>query len=291
MFLQKPSFIKCDALGIDESFYNASLRGTGTRGEEKPVIVDLADFLGDRKNARNTNPTHNLVDISRRAHAVLAAHPAGRLSRSTFHAARFVAEDARKAYAAEWERKLEPQVWPGMSAKKYKAACAKVAMHNKQVSRLARFWRLLEWTLKAPDERSPWMEVRHFINEKNQTETEISMAWSNDIHKSWLAPTMIMDATMPVEIVRRFFPTMEDPVNATAAMPHTIVRQIADRPMAASMLIPSDEASEKENKTRRNNIKKVQRYIEVRAASVRPGRVFVVVPGRARKRTTKGHIE
>ena len=60
-----------------------------------------------------------------------------------------------------------------MSAKKYKAACAKVAMHNKQVSRLARFWRLLEWTLKAPDERSPWMEVRHFINEKNQTEIEV----------------------------------------------------------------------------------------------------------------------
>ena len=64
---------------------------------------------------------------------------------------------------------------------------------------------------------------------------------------SWHVPTMMMDATMPVEIVRQFFPQMEEPVIATAAMPHTRVRQIADRPMTASMLIPSELANEKTN--------------------------------------------
>jgi hypothetical protein len=59
-------------------------------------------------------------------------------------------------------------------------------------------------------------------------------------------------------------------------MPHTRVRQITDRPMTADMLIPTEGASERANATRRANVERVQRFIEVRAAEVFPGKVLVV---------------
>src|SRR4051794_15069275 len=102
------------------------------------------------------------------------------------------------------------------------------------------------------------------------------MIWHDDIHKSWRVPTMVMDAMMPVAIVRQFFPQLQEPVSAPAPMPHTFVRQITDRAMSAAMLIPSKKASDKTNAPRRKNIERVHRYIEVRAAEVRPGRVLVV---------------
>jgi len=59
-------------------------------------------------------------------------------------------------------------------------------------------------------------------------------------------------------------------------MPHTRVRQITDRPMTADMLIPTEGASERTNATRRANVGRVRRVLEVRAADVRPAKVLVV---------------
>jgi hypothetical protein len=46
--------------------------------------------------------------------------------------------------------------------------------------------------------------------------------------------------------------------------------------MAASMLIPSPKANDRTNATRRNNIARVRRLIEVRAADVWPSQALVV---------------
>ena len=265
LFRQRPAFIKCDALAIDESFHDAALHGI-----DNAVELDI-DLLIRRPQDPERHATDaRLVAISRRVHAVLEAQPEGRLSRercSNAHRSR--RERCRSgATRLEWRRKRELEVYPGMPAKEYKAACAQVAMHNQLVARLARFWRLLKQTIEAPDERSPWLEVRHKIGEDGKTNIVVAMAWRDEIHQSWRVPTIVMDATMPVEIVRQFFPQMEEPVSAPAPMPHTRVRQITDRPMAASMLIPSPKANERTNTTRRNNVERVRRFIEVRAADV-----------------------
>jgi putative DNA primase/helicase len=85
-----------------------------------------------------------------------------------------------------------------------------------------------------------------------------------------------MDATMPVEIVRQFFTNLADLQRIAAPMPHTRVRQITDRPMTADMLIPSEAANERTNTTRRANVERVRRFLEVRAGETRPGEVLVV---------------
>jgi hypothetical protein len=102
------------------------------------------------------------------------------------------------------------------------------------------------------------------------------MVWRDDIHASWSAATIVMDATMPIEIVRQFYPGMSEPSRVAAPMPHTHVRQIADRAMSAEMLIPGETANERTNATRGANIERVRRFLQVRAVDVRPGTVLVV---------------
>jgi putative DNA primase/helicase len=102
------------------------------------------------------------------------------------------------------------------------------------------------------------------------------MAWRDDIHPDWCVPTMVMDGTMPVEIVRQFFPNPAAPRQISAPMSHTRVRQITDRPMTADMLIPTEGAREPTNATRCANVERVRRVIELRADDVRPGKVLVV---------------
>jgi putative DNA primase/helicase len=187
--------------------------------------------------------------------------------------------DLRLALRYEWRRKLDiDEVHPGMSIAAVKELCGRVAAHNQDVARLARFWELLIRTVEAPDERSPWLDYRpdESVPDGDSTEPAIRMAWRDDIHKDWQVPTIVMDATMPDDIVRQFFPDMETPQFVTATIPHTRVRQVTDRPMTADMLIPSKDASDRTNSTRWANVARVQRFIEVRADDVRPGKVLVI---------------
>ena len=156
--------------GIDESFHNAALRGTGTRGEEKPVRSIL---LISWAIARTLTTRTRRTNWSRFPGARMPAggHPPGQLSRSTFHAARLHGRrcnegDTRRNGRASWT----PKSGRVCRRRSTRPKCQSVKMHNQQVKRLARFWRLLEWTMNAQDERSPWLEVRHTLNDKNQVE-------------------------------------------------------------------------------------------------------------------------
>jgi putative DNA primase/helicase len=156
--------------------------------------------------------------------------------------------------------------------------CGAVAVHNQDVARLVRFWKLLIRTVGGPDERSPWLELRtdEPLPKGSGVEPAVCMAWRDDIHPDWCVPTMVMDGTMPVEIVRQFFPNPAAPRQISAPMSHTRVRQITDRPMTADMLIPTEGAREPTNATRCANVERVRRVIELRADDVRPGKVLVV---------------
>ncbi len=254
-----PHSSSCDALAIDEGFHGAALHGI-----EKQFEIDL-DLLieADRTVPNDAFATTDLTEIS-------SARASARSRRSQrggcpARAARTCVYYGRATVARRF------MVWNGAASSSLTSipACrrsstrpsARGSHRTTSLSRkLARFWRLLKQTLEAPDERSPWLELRHKTDEDGEMKIIVAMAWRDDIHKSWHVPTLVMDATMPVEIVRQFFPQMEEPVSAPAPMPHTRVRQITDRAMAASMLIPSARANDRTNATRRNNVERVRRY-------------------------------
>ena len=124
--------------------------------------------------------------------------------------------------------------------------------------------------------RSPWLYFQYDAPLRDDIGPGVRMAWRSDINKSWLAPTLLLDATLQPDIARAFFPQMAEQARIDAPMPHTRVRQITDQPLSHAHFIPTKGAGEHRNAARRNNLEKLRRVIEVRAADVAPGRGVVI---------------
>ncbi len=278
LFQERPSFIQPpDALGIDEGFWDAGLRGQNKLKPEKFWLCSLKD---DRRVPKDDAGTADLVATSDRVHTMLLRENSGFIRRTAILDAGITVDELQAAWQLEWRRKKDiNDVFPDMPLKQVQQTCALVAIHNQDVRRLAKFWELLIRTLESDAERSPYLYLNpneHTGLTGANTQPAVRMIWRENIHESWLAPTTVMDATMSEDIVRQFLPGMPEPVRILAATPHTYVRQIIDKPMSARMLIQSASAKEKTNRTRQNHVSEVWKFIETRANEVRPGRVLVV---------------
>jgi putative DNA primase/helicase len=283
LFLERPDFIpQPGSLAIDEAFWNASLHGT-----DRPYLLWLDDlekyravFYPSSSSLRcDVRASNDLLVISQRVAHLLWKEPDGCLRRSSLVEAGITLAELNTALRLEWRRKIEPQVEPGMPLPVVRERCRGIIEHNQMVARLARFWRLLTDTLEATEvERSPWLDFQKAVRGSSGRgqAPAVSMVWRDDIHPSWAAPTLVMDATMPVAIVRQFFPNLEPPIHIDAPMPHTRVRQITDRPMTAQMLIPNATAGDKSQHAQNANVERVHRLLEVRAREMSPGKVLVV---------------
>ena len=278
LFHERPDFIaQPDALAIDESFWNAGLRGQNPMKPEKLWLCLLQD---DRHVPDDIAGTADLVATSDRVHAVLLREQRGFIRREALVAAGITPGELKHALHLEWKRKKYiNEVFPNMPLENVKAICAAVAVHNQDVRRLAVFWELLIRTLEGDAERSPYLDLRPDERTgltSSNTQFAVRMIWRAEVHDSWRAPTTIMDATMSPEIVRQYFPGMPDPVRITVDTPHTRVRQIIDRPMSAAMLIERPGASDRARRTRENHQNDLRTFIENRATEMHTGRVLVI---------------
>jgi putative DNA primase/helicase len=281
LFRVRPSFIsQPDSLAIDEAFWSAALHGIDPPYKLRLSAVDAHRdicFPGPFGPVRDTGATADLMEISCQVHRALQREEDGRIRRAALTEVGITAADLRDARRLEWRRKIEAEVRPGMALPLVREICKGITIHNQSVARLAWFWELLLRTIEGPCERSPWLDLRKAQSTgSEETAAAIVMIWRDDIHPSWEAPTLIMDATMPVEIVRQFFTNLAAPQRIAAPMPHTHVRQITDRAMTADMLITSKAANERTNRTRRANVERVRRFLEVRADEACSAEVLVV---------------
>jgi putative DNA primase/helicase len=275
LFRERPNFIpQPGSLAIDESFWNASLHGI-----DKPYLLWLDDLEKHRDvpvksgTGNDIAATNDLMTLSQKLARKLRNENDGLLRRDIFSELGIVEADLRDALRCEWRRKKELNVSPGIPLQQVAAKCHQIAAHNQMVARLARFWELAIKTITSPDDQSPWLNSRKEVGDGK--EPAVFMNWSDDVHQSWAADTWIMDGTMSVSIVQRFFPGFVAPVTSPVAMPHTSVRQITDRAMALSMFV-GEFGSKRTNIARVNNVQRAQRLIEVRARDVAPGRMLVI---------------
>ena len=85
---------------------------------------------------------------------------------------------------------------------------------------------IAELDLEAPDERSPWLELRHDVDDDGKATITVALAWRDEVHEQLAPAGNDHGRNHAVEVVRQFFPQMEEPVSAPAPMPHARVRQI-----------------------------------------------------------------
>ena len=282
LFLERPKFIKPpDSLAIDESFWSAALHGADNmRRIFLGDLIEPREIVSSAHGRTHTNysKTADLLEISTRVYRALAVEPGGPIRRAALVSGKITADDLRLAQRLEWRRKRNLEAYPGMPLRQVRSAAARIHAHNKKVANLARFWKLALWTLESNAERSPWLSIGNgnALLGSRAAGPAIYMAWCERIHESWEAPTLLMDATMSGDITRQFFPTVDVVHRVTAPMQHARVRQIVDRAMTADMLIPVGEPDQHPNPTRRANVERIRRFIQIRANTLAPGRVLVI---------------
>ena len=277
----RPKFIPAPALlGIDESFCGALVH-TADKPRDNPTknALRLNDLLEPEHFGRlDKTDAATLRDTSIKTHKAICAAPDGWLSREALVTRGLTAEMMQRAKAIEWKRKIDIEdILPDTPAAGVKAICAEAAGINRAVAHFARLWEMLARTINENYARSPWIEFEKQARAENgETTPAVWLSWRDDIRESWRAPTITMDATTPVEIVRQFFPQLGEPIQVAVAMPHTRVRQITDRPVAKAMLVETEKAGDRRNASRRHNIERLRRLIDVCAGEIGERKMLVV---------------
>ena len=205
-------------------------------------------------------------DILLGASIALETSPAGPLSREIWK--RLDVGRIRDVAKLEFTlaTQLQKPIHSDIGTDEFKAMCEQAAKNLTVIYKRHRFWTLLADFLESGAELSPNLTI---TNAKN-----ITMAWREDIHDDWsAAPTMVMDATMNVEITRQWFPRLDVVATVRLEAPHRTLTQVVDVPFIERQWNPNPKRSEQEGtpaaaailKTQVNNANRMANFIEVKA--------------------------
>ena len=266
--------VKPEALGtlgavvIDESFWQAGLPNE-TAFPLDALKTASADVPGDPLESAHLRARRRLaLDVFR-------DHENGPVLRARLLATGLTAKDCAEARAVEWRRKTDPDMHPGMTLEARRQA-ATAARSNRDVIRLAGMWKALEALLTDGGPlASGWLS----IGESKDGARELVTKGRRDIPKGWHVPTLLLDANLPLELVRFYYPMVKITADIEVAAPHQHVRQIIDRAYSQSGLKPLDpeQADTAEGKRRQNRLAELRVQLLTQARRVAPGRVLVVL--------------
>jgi putative DNA primase/helicase len=232
LFAGKPESIpQPSLLVIDEDAHRAGLVGTDTR---EPVLVTrdeldrrpLVPHRGPDAQGWNDDASAELVDelepLRRKLLTAFDAAPLGYLARQALLDAGLTAEECARAAELEWKRWREPPLWPGMSPKSRKAALESADSSGRDVPRLARLWRILA-ALLADDRPSTSGGIEAVERKDKDTGASyraFRLQWREAIAEGFQAPTLLMSATLRLDLVKPYFPGVKLAANIDAAAPH-----------------------------------------------------------------------
>jgi hypothetical protein len=146
------------------------------------------------------------------------------------------AEEAAEAYRLEWKRQIDAGLTPGMPAKLRQARVEKAAQHNSEVRAWARIWKEVLALLRGEAAASGRLTLGF---DKVSGARVLERRSLSVIRKSWRAPALLLDATLPEPILLE--PVLGHPVEVRATISakwsiHGRVRQIVWAPVSASKL-------------------------------------------------------
>ncbi len=276
LFHAKPSALgEIAALVVDEAAWRTGL--VGAEGEQ--VVLTLDELASDDLGGLMLASRDRLRDLRKQLVAALDGLLDGPVQRDVLQHFNLTADSAAEGFTLEWSRKLDG-LHPGLSRTERRKAM-EVLAGNRTVARCAMAWTATR-ALLAPDgpSASGWMAMGVEGTGAGRTRV-LRLKGRREIAEGWHVPTLLLDALLPVELVRHFWPDVELVADAQAAMPHQHIYQVTDKAYAKSMLAPLGvEAAKNDPKEAQ---RRANRLLDLRALLVRearrwmPGRVLVVV--------------
>ncbi len=282
----KPSAMgEIAAVVVDEGAWRKGLQGA----EGRHLSLSLDEIGDDVKIPYGLMSEPRLRDLRRQLLEALRTMPDGPLHREAFQGAtQLTADSASEALKLEWSRKVD-NLHPGLS-KEERRAELEVAERNRTIPRFAMLWGGIRALLNpGGPEASGWIGLDR-EHTKHGAVRVVHLKGRKDIASAWKLPTLLLDALLPVDLVRPFWPDIELVADVKAVAKHQHVRQVVDRAFALSMLAPLDEeaaiADPEEAQRRTNRLHDLRAILIREARRYAAGRVLAVLQKRVREALT-----
>ncbi len=279
LFHEKPKAIgTVAAVVVDESAWAKGLVGA----EGKPITLAVDALRQDcpvrrRDGSVDRLDTERLEYLRGRLVDVLQAASDGPVRQDAFRGRSVSADAAHEAHGLEWKRQVQA-IHPGQTRAERKAALAE-AEGNRTIMRTAMAWKAVKALLTdGGPEASGWLSLGVEQGRTGPVRV-LRLKGRGEVAAGWQVPTLLLDALLPIDLVRHFWPGAELVADVRATMPHQHVRQVVDRAYAKSMLEPLDEkpdARTPEGRRRENRLRDLRDVLVREARRYAPGRVLVV---------------
>lgn len=219
---------------LDEGFWQDGLK-TG-----RTIAVDrLADGLteglgfhpvlahaGGGRQVTDHDATDALQTARNKLQRALGAAPEGYVRREDLRAAGLTTAECGEARKHEWNRRILGLMRPGMSAEARHEAAEKAGV-NAQLARWAAMWGVMADLLAGGAEATGRAELLWKEDREGERRWCLSLNTISEmvdsIHE---APALLLDATMPADLVRAYLPQLQVPEAVRVKAPHMEVRQV-----------------------------------------------------------------
>ena len=271
LFTERPSAIgEVAAVIVDEAAWQ-----DGLEGEHGPIVLPL-DAL-DRPDSvpGNALNAQRLSSLRYLAMEALRGAGDGPVQREAMQAIGMTAEGAAEAQGLEWMRKVNPGMHPGMTAPERKAA-VRAAEGNRTVRRLAMVWRAVEALLRDDGPQASGWAALAWAETKEGPMRVLHLKGRKPVREGWQVPTLLLDATLNVDLVRPFWPDVQLVADVAAETPHQRIHQVTDRSFSKRHLELHDELADDERRSRIRHLRQLNATLATIGRSYAPGRTLVV---------------
>ncbi|HEX2939587.1 MAG TPA: hypothetical protein VHO91_00975, partial [Rhodopila sp.] len=258
---------------VDESWWQAGLRPNQEIAlasfAEEPAIHPVLRVL-DGNRVRPTYAvaeldTNDLVALSAKARDALATvADGGFLNRAAVVAAGLTAEECGLAVQLEWRRKRDGLIWPGMRPAAREAALQEAA-GNMSIRRRVAVWHAIRELLDGDQAETGRLQLATRTDRNGGPYRAILHHGRADVQSKIAAlPLLLLDATMPADVVRHFLPRLEIKAEISAAAPHMTVTQILGG-WGKSSIVPHERADDAENKRREGLLRELRDFVQAKS--------------------------
>jgi len=281
LFMEKPAAIgKLAFLVVDESVWQDGLDGVHGRPTALPLdaIAHLDPLPNDADLGQGLS-RQRLEYLRGRLVDVLRGLPDGPISAEAVMQSDLDLDNTREAYRLKWARFVDPGMHPAMSRAQRREAVMRAAT-NARIPRFASAWQAITALLEdGGPQRSGWAAMAMQPTDDGPVKV-LHLKGRRLTRKGWQVPTLLIDATMNIDLVQPYWPNVQLTAELLADAPHQTIRQVVDRAYSKSAIEPLTEDmtsySPDEAKRRNRGLRAVHAIINREARQYGGADVLVV---------------
>lgn len=238
---EAPAAIKCNGLAaivIDETPIKSAIKS------KTDIPLDLLEY-GAMALSPNKDEAYDLSDLRQRVLNILANEEDGFVRRAAFikEDNGISEKDVGIAIALEWKRKI----------KRKQIRDWRLRESNKTLGKSHMLWNAIG-KLVADD--GPEASGHLYLHRNKDGVRIVTVSGRAEVHSDWHVPTLHIDARHAPDLLKHFWPQVEDKGQIAIAAPHQTVRQYAGRSYSLRYLAPSEDAKiDAANRKHRRTVK------------------------------------